>query len=271
MNTFTFKTINEPIKIYSLTDELLEIYKIYSDSTNNWKLETIENPTIQKDDFYYIDFTIDEESYIIVKWNTQVEIIAVNQPKPLFVLYFEYEDNLSIKELNEDETTFNYLGNGIYIYEPKTLKDNLFYVKELEILKTATYPFNKILLSEYNFTEGLYQYNFYPKKDLTFDLESGRWVYKKDYNVRISDVAKQIAYENNFNIDYFKYFSELPENHIRNYIKYFRWYDDVNKRYLYYLPGFTPEDNINNFSLLDNEKIRGIELLTLKPFNFTIK
>jgi hypothetical protein len=98
-----------------------------------------------------------------------------------------------------------------------------------------------------------------------FEFNIGEWVEDVNSNAKAADLAKAVAYKYGLS-----YTDLAASNHINKYIKYIQSYSEELGQFIVYIPGITPESDINNFDLivtdeLGNHYIRGLQILLLQP------
>ena len=81
---------------------------------------------------------------------------------------------------------------------------------------------------------------------------------------RAEDLAKAVSV--NYNLEWS---DRTMSNHIYNYIKYFRSYDEEAKVFRLYAPSITPSTNPANFELIQEDElgnifIKGISMLVVQ-------
>lgn len=111
---------------------------------------------------------------------------------------------------------------------------------------------------------GFSNYGFIGEKYSYFDLNSGTWIVDSNKTAKAEDLAKAVAHKYGLEWD-----NRTSPTHVYNYIKYFRTYDEENKRFLLYAPAITPNTDINNFELIQEDElgntfILGISMLLVQ-------
>lgn len=93
-----------------------------------------------------------------------------------------------------------------------------------------------------------------------FNYNTGTWSLVDGYTVKASDIMRATAYKYGLS-----YTDIASPTHISKTIKYIQAYGEEIGSFMVYSPGFTPDDNPNNFTLitddeLGNAYIRGIQI-----------
>lgn len=217
-----------------------------------------------------------EDVYLFIEQRPYFDVIRIGEPPKMMILkdtqsrtFNQYDQGGSLL----DSIVSEEIGFGYYRVKPTTLGKGYF---ELDGLKQP-YDFSYIVevidpgttgsgisADQLFLDTGLTTYGFIGDKNSYFDLLTGEWVQDINSIAKAEDLAKAIT---------FKYGLEWNDrtapNHIYNYVKYFRTYNEELKRFLLYAPSITPGSDINNFDLitedeLGNTYVKGVSMLLVQ-------
>lgn len=237
----------------------------------------VSNVQIPNEDCYLI--------IIVYRNNIINDYIVIRSGVPTLKIFYTNQkyiqtDTIYYEQYNKSgvmlETDYiNYLSYGIGYFTPVNEFESLikFYNGIDTISSVLKLPYIEVQIgsggngytSDGLFVDtGFSNYGFIGEKNSYFDLISGTWVKDLNRTAKAEDLAKAVAWKYNLEWD-----NRTSPLHVYNYIKYFRTYDEENKRFLLYAPAITPSTDINNFELiqldeLGNTFILGVSMLLIQ-------
>lgn len=221
---------------------------------------------------------------VIYRNNIIIDYVILRSGVPSLKIFYTnsnytHLDNVYYEQYNKngvllESDNINYLSYGIGYFTPANEFESLIKIHrnldtvssilklpyiEVVIDNTGGYSSNGLFVDT-----GFSNYGFIGEKNSYFDLSSGEWIKDLTKTAKAEDLAKAVAWKYNLEWD-----NRTAPNHIYNYIKYFRTYDEENKRFLLYAPAITPSSDTNNFELiqldeLGNTFILGISMLLIQ-------
>lgn len=212
--------------------------------------------------------------YIVIRSGVPSLKIFYTNPKYTQIDSVYYEQYNKMGNLLEMDY-INYLNYGIGYFTPINEFESLIkfhrnteitssilklpYIEVVIDTGTGGYSSNGLFVDT-----GFSNYGFIGEKHSYFDMLSGTWVKDINRTAKAEDLAKAVAWKYNLDWD-----NRTSPQHVYNYIKYFRTYDEENKRFLLYAPAITPSTDINNFELiqldeLGNTFVLGVSMLLVQ-------
>jgi hypothetical protein len=221
-----------------------------------------------------------EDCIVCAVLNGQPVFMRVGEPPVAFYGYgFGTGKIIPYERMSVDGTTLQSgnlveYGNGIYGFTPTSTEYSLIsaggYVTSLDV------PYNQICIenppgsggedsegAESNFINvGYNMFGFTGVRNSYFD--GSAWVADAGSEAKASDLAKAVAYKYGL-----EWSNKSDPLWVGNYIKYIRTYVENDGQFKLYAPSVTPENNANNFNLMQtdekgNEYVRGVSILLLQ-------
>ncbi len=188
------------------------------------------------------------------------------------IQYEQYNKNGTLL----DSGFLSHIDAGIYYFNPENEFESLLkFFKNSEVISSILkLPYLQVKIepgtgSGYT-SNGLFldtgfsNFGYIGEKYSYFDLDVGEWKLDPSKIAKAEDLAKAVAWHYNL-----EWIDRTSPNHIFNYIKYFRTYDEESSVFRLYAPSITPTDNPANFELIQEDElgnifIKGVSMLLVQ-------
>ena len=201
-----------------------------------------------------------EDVYLFVEQNKYFDVLRIGKPPEAMIL----KDTES-RRFNQYDTAGNLtgfidsteIGNGYWKVVPLVIGKGYFELDGYE----QPFDFGYEMKSDPNSTDGgisaignfidtgYAEFGFLGDKHSYFDMVLGEWVRDDNVTAKASDLAKAVAYKYGL-----EWSDKTAPNHIYNYIKFLRTYDEEETKFRLYAPAVTPESNAANFDLITEDE-----------------
>lgn len=259
--------------------------------SNNFILSKIININfvilLLEDDYYKCGFVVpNEDCYLCIKFGEDVNFIRVGNPTTVILHYAQEKKQIKFKQIDVSdgriivEDILTELSDGFYYKKPSSIVYSVIEINSgnsinSNVLKIPYPSYTTIepgtgdgfsALSNFIYVEKLAMLGFLGIKNSGFDRVTGKWI-PTDTIVKAIDLGRAICHR--YSLDWEKS-SDNEENWIGNIIKYIKTQDNMLGGNLSYRPGVTPDNNKNNFELiqediLGNVVVRGLSIYLSKP------
>lgn len=263
---------------YAININSLSVYKLTENSNVITDITTPTDIISIGENISKANITLPSETCIVVCiFNNQPLFIRVGNPMLRYCVYTGIESQLIpyeritlagdiIETANLTEYGFGIYGHILNDLNDKNGANYAIIKSNNNIIKYNKISSNQnsdgISASKELFLDtGFSTYGFNGNKYSYFDVNKGIWIKSETITAKASDLAKAIAYKYNL-----EWNDRTASNHIYNYIKYLRTYDEEAGVFRFYAPSVTPENNPANFELiitdeLGNTFVKGISML----------
>lgn len=281
---------NAKSTLYIEFDDSLPVsYKKIQVKNDGSFIELVQDTLTYNNVFWVSSVQIpNEDCYLVLviyRNNIIVDYIVIRSGVPSLKIFYTnpkyiQTDNVYYEQYNKmgnllEMDYINYLNYGIGYFTPINEFESLIkfhrntetissilklpYIEVVMDTSTGGYSSNGLFVDT-----GFSNYGFIGEKHSYFDMLSGTWVKDINRTAKAEDLAKAVAWKYNLDWD-----NRTSPQHVYNYIKYFRTYDEENKRFLLYAPAITPSTDINNFELiqldeLGNTFVLGVSMLLIQ-------